>query len=331
MRNHRAIPTVSVIVLNFNGADCLRDCLASLEGQSYRGLEIIVADNGSTDKSKEVAADFPVQWVELKRNFGFAHANNLAANHASGSLLTFVNNDMRFDRCFIERLVSPLISSNEVFATDARQLDWAGDKAIHLATRLASRPLAALFRAESVPLPRLSIEQVDSKETCDVIHACAANMAVRRSMFEHLGGFDPFLPAGWEDADICWRAWLRGWRTLFVPGAVCWHHVGRASSSQVGSWLRYRGALGGRLRFASKHLPLEDALLLWALALAGSPREAFRRGLTGLKQRFSVLIETIRHLPSALIERRRMYQMARISPRRHIQHLREIGAANLPD
>jgi GT2 family glycosyltransferase len=290
-------------------------------------LEIVVADNGSTDDSEKVAAAFPTRWLPLGGSFDFAHANNLAARQVNGSILIFVNNDMRFDPLFVEALVSPLVRCENIFATDARQFDWSGENEIHTATRLRTKPLRASFSQSASILPRLSIDQIGSVDDCEVVQACAANMAVRRPMFEHLGGFDPFLPAGWEDTDICWRAWLKGWKTVFVPGAVCWHRAGLASSSEVGARLRYRGALGGRLRFATKHLPIEDALLLWVIAIAASPRDAFRRGWTGLKQRFAVLIETIRQLPSALAERRRMYRFAGISPRQHIQRLRAIGAA----
>src|ERR1700674_5304857 len=99
-------PLVSAIVLNFNGARYLPDCLSSLISQTYSNLEVLVADNGSTDDSKIVAAAFDVGWVQLERNFGLAHANNLAVSHAKGSLLFFVNNDMRFDPSYVEALVA---------------------------------------------------------------------------------------------------------------------------------------------------------------------------------------------------------------------------------
>jgi GT2 family glycosyltransferase len=317
----------SAIVLNFNGRDCLADCLASLVTQSYGPLEVVVADNGSSDDSEAIASAYSVRWVPLGGRFDFAHANNIAAQHANGSLLIFVNNDMRFDPGFVEALVTPLMLDSDTFATDARQFDWSGTRAIHGATYLTRPSLKASLSPRAPAFPHLAIDQFDSSVTCEAVQACAANMAVRRGMFEQLGGFDPHLPAGLEDTDICWRAWLRGWKTMFVPGAVCWHHVGLASSSESGARLRYRGGVGGRLRFAAKHLPLEDALSLWALAVAAIPRDAVRRGWKGVNQRMSVLIEASLHLPSALIERRRIYRLAGISPRRHIQRLRRIGLA----
>src|SRR2546430_323067 len=95
-------PLISVVVLNFNGADHLDDCLASLVRQTYEPTEVIVADNGSTDASAEVAARYPVRWEPLHANHGFARGNNLAAEKACGALLLFVNNDMRFQHDFIE-------------------------------------------------------------------------------------------------------------------------------------------------------------------------------------------------------------------------------------
>jgi GT2 family glycosyltransferase len=324
-------PLVSVVLLNYNGQDYLAECLSSLAGQTYGPLEVLVADNGSTDASIDVAKAFPVRWVSLGGRFDFARANNLAAKHAEGLVLVFVNNDMRFDAKFIEELVTPLLSHADVFATDARQMDWTGANEIHSATRLRMRPLTASFGKDAPALPHIAIDQVPAAAPCEVVHACAANMAVQRMLFELLGGFDPLLPAGWEDADISWRAWLKGWKTLYVPTAVCWHHVGQASATEAGAWLRYRGALGGRLRFATKHLPPEDALLVWMLGFAALPKDALRGGWTGFKRRLSVLIETGRNLPSALRERQQMYGLAQVSPRRHIQRLSAIGDAKSTD
>src|SRR6516165_5085746 len=117
-------PGVSVIIVNWNGAEHLRVCLPSLWSQSFSPLEIIVVDNCSSDCSAEVARSAGVRWLPLESNLGLAPALNRGAKIASGDLLLFVNNDMRFEREFI--------------ATDGMQFNWAGTIRVHLAARLTT-------------------------------------------------------------------------------------------------------------------------------------------------------------------------------------------------
>ena len=322
-------PRVSAVMLNFNGERNLVDCLPSLLHQTHRLLEVIVVDNGSTDRSSQVVKSNGVRWEPLGENRGFARGNNVGAERANGEIVVFLNNDMRFDPAFIEELVGPFLADPAVFSTDARQLSWEGDREIHLASRLARRsgggsPGGAL-------LPRWNLEQVASSSRVDVFQASAANMAVRRWMFHELGGFDERLPIGWEDTEICWRAWLRGWRTVYTPSALCWHRVGADSAPSTISWIRYRGALGGRLLFATKHMPFEDAALTWLHAVAGSILEARAGELSLLRRRLSVLREFGAHVPKLLAERKSLYGRAGISPREHLQRLAALPAVDLQD
>ncbi len=317
-------PLVSAIIINFDGARFLPDCLSTLVSQTYPNLEVLVADNGSTDASADVTARYPVRWEPLGRNCGFALGNNLGAERANGEILVFVNNDMRFDPRFIEALVEPFLHHSDVFSTDARQLDWSGQHEIHLASRLRRSSLSETVRGSSL-LPGYDLEQVAVSSSRDVVQACAGNMAARRSMFEELGGFDPAFPAGWEDTDICWRAWLHGWRTVFVPQAACWHRVSMSSVLPAGAWFRYRGAVGGRILFAAKHLPPEAALLTGASLVAGGIRELIRGKPAVAWRRLQVFLDFGRLLPSALSARWRIYKAAGTTPRRHLRRLSAIG------
>jgi GT2 family glycosyltransferase len=232
---------------------------------------------------------------------------------------------MRFDPSFIEELVRPLLDDAEVFSTDARQLNWEGDREIHVAPRLTRRNARAARSGGF--LPRWELGQVATGFSTDVFQACAANMAVRSSMFRELGGFDERLPIAWEDTEICWRAWLRGWRTLYVPSAFCWHRVGADSAPATISWIRYRGTLGGRLLFATKHMPVEDALLIWLHAIAGGIKEAATGQLPLLRRRLSVLREFSGYVPNLLGERKSIYGRAGITPRQHLRRLAALDPA----
>jgi GT2 family glycosyltransferase len=149
-------------------------------------------------------------------------------------------------------------------------------------------------------------------------------MAVRRWMFEALGGFDGRMKAGWEDADICLSAWLRGWGTVYVPEALCWHRVGATSKTGEGRVIRRRGELEGRLILATRHLPLESVALTWASTLIA----ALRDGLTGSRDSarlaFSAMINGVGWLPALAAERRRMYRVAGTSPRKQLATLEAL-------
>jgi GT2 family glycosyltransferase len=317
---------VSVIVLNFNGKDHLEMCLSSLLEQTYEPCEIIVADNGSVDSSREIVAKYAVRWEPLKKNHGFARGNNLAAARAEGEILLFVNNDMRFHPEFVANLVGGLEMSSDVFASDAQQFDWSGEQAIHQATQLVRLSLRDWARAGDL-LPTATMKQVASTVPIDVVQACAGNMAVRRSMFDQLGGFDERLPAGWEDTEICWRAWLRGWRTVYVPQAVTWHKVGAASRTPEGRVVRYRGSVGGRVHFATKHLPMKDAAAVWAVSFAGLVCDVVTLNWAQSVRRASVLAEWISWVPAILRERRHLYSTVGRSPSEHFSALLALGSS----
>src|SRR5437870_570016 len=95
-------PLVSVLVLNYNGQSHLADCLGSLALQVYEPLEVVVADNGSTDGSHEVADQYPVRWEGFGSNLGFAPGLNAGVTRCKGEIIVFVNNDMRFADRFVE-------------------------------------------------------------------------------------------------------------------------------------------------------------------------------------------------------------------------------------
>ena len=205
-------PAGTVIVLNFQGAEWLDDGLESLANQTATGFEVLVVDNASTDGSASIAKRHSVSLVQLPKNVGFSSGNNAGARAARGEWLVFVNNDMRFAPEFVEQITEPLRDTS-VFGVDVSHRDWQGHTS-HGATGVALRNrLGGLLRTIEYPerLPATAV---------DVPFVCGGAVAVRRTHFETLGGFDERFFAGSEDVDLCWRAAARLAHRLLASGAV---------------------------------------------------------------------------------------------------------------
>ena len=221
-----SLAKVSAIVLNYNGVHLLPDCLQSLQEQTYKNLEIIVVDNASVDNSRQVAESYEgVRFLQLDRNYGLSVANNKAAQKAEGEYLFIVNNDVRLDRECIFHLVTEIEKSPDVFAIDPTQYDWEGTKIINRGWKFRR---TGFFTGH---LPFLEFEGFNVNG--ETIFACAGAMLVRKKMFDELGGFDSTFFIDNEDFDLCWRAWTRGWRCVYVPEAILYHKVGMSTDERM--------------------------------------------------------------------------------------------------
>ena len=127
---------VSIIVLNWNGKKLLQECLEALCGQTYKHLEIVFVDNGSTDGSVSfVVESFPVvRIVKLDHNYGFAGGNVRGLGVCDGEFIALLNNDTRVKEDWLENLISPMmkdssigICASKLLVDSTGRVDSAGD------------------------------------------------------------------------------------------------------------------------------------------------------------------------------------------------------------
>jgi GT2 family glycosyltransferase len=314
------LPLVSAIVANWNGEQDLRACLPSLRRQTYSNLEIFVVDGGSVDASEVVARNWHAQWVPLNENRGLAAALNEGARVASGEFLLFLNNDMRFAVDFVEELAAALRERPEAFGADAHQYDWEGSESVHA---------CSTFRKTRWPkgeVPGWELAQCAANEVTECVMGSAANLMVRRSLFDELRGWDERYPVGWEDIDLSWRAWLRGWQLVYVPKAICWHRVGGSTESSEGARARLKGTLQGRLLFATKLLPWTSATTTWAVLLGGLLAAGLRGSRDEVRDRITAFAHTIPSLPKLFEERIASFETVGKRPRAQLAVLLEIDS-----
>lgn len=126
-------PTISILIVNFNGINLLEDCLTSINKLDYpkNKIEIIFVDNDSKDNSVEyVRKKFPkVKVIESKTNLGFAQGNNIAYENSTGEYIILLNTDTKVDKQWLRALVDAaqpknigIISSKLLFATKFLEL-----------------------------------------------------------------------------------------------------------------------------------------------------------------------------------------------------------------
>ncbi len=221
-------PTVSIIVLNYNGKHHLEDCFASLLALDYpqERLQILLVDNGSADGSIElVRSQFPrVVIVQNGENLGFSGGNNRGAETANGEYIVFLNNDMRVEPGFVTGLLEAIESDPDAVCAGAKILNWDRSQFDFVGS-------TADFAAHAYQMGLgQSFDSSLHNEIAPILYACGGAMLVKRSIFLDIGGFDEDYFMYYEDLDIGWRLWLLGHKVLFAPNAIATHkHHGSIS------------------------------------------------------------------------------------------------------
>ncbi|MEJ2077064.1 MAG: glycosyltransferase family 2 protein [Acidobacteriota bacterium] len=263
----------SVVTINWNGRHHLETLLPSLIPLTPR--EIIVVDNGSTDGSvRWLKREYPaVRVIANSHNRGFAEPNNIAAEAASGSVLAFINNDMR---CHEDWLKAGLEELEGAACAASRILDWQGAR-----IDFNGSSIQYLGYALQKDIGRV-LEEVTAGRR--ILFPCGGAMFIRKDAFLKVGGFDADFFAVFEDVDLGWRLWLCGEEVRFSRNSVCYHRghgTFRAHSTAKLRYLMHRNALLTIIKnYADAQLqtilPLAVVMALKrAVRLSGVCRERF--------------------------------------------------------
>jgi len=228
---NRQAGLTSIIIVNYNGKHLLSSCLEAVFSQSHQALEVIVVDNGSSDGSVAfLQKQFPgVLIYPLEENLGFTGGNIEGLRHANGEWIVLLNNDALLCQNWLKVMIAAMESDPELglcasrlVVDGTRLLDAAGDA---FTTAFSGTKVGEQHDLEEFGQRRL------------VPGACAAAAIYRRSMFDDIGFLDDDFFLNHEDTDLNMRAWLAGWKCLYVPEALVRHKVsttiGRMSDTSV--------------------------------------------------------------------------------------------------
>ena len=290
-------PRLSIVIVNWNSGSYLRENLESLHKENdLDGVEILVVDNASADDSARAVDEAPgVRLITFDENRGFAAAANAGARAARAPLLLFLNPDIAHTPGNLQSLLNALEACPGAAGGCGLLREAGGRPQEHFQLRRLPSPawaLADLFlssgaKARWPVLRRHFYGERTWDRPFPVEQPAAACLLIRGEIFDRIGGFDEgFLPAWFEDVDLCRRLHDADYQLWFFPQAEFIHAGGySASHLRRGEFLTVYWA--NARRYYRKHhplfgriygalLPLGFALRTWAAAGRPAERQAWR-------------------------------------------------------
>ncbi len=239
--------TTKVVILNWNGATLLERFLPRVVASVPEWARVVVADNGSTDNSREVVAAVEgVEWLPLGENYGFAGGYNRALRDMEGDCFVLLNSDVEPDDGWLEPLVERLESNPRVAAVqpkiraynDPQMFEYAGAAGGYI--DLYGYPFC---RGRIMGTVERDEGQYDDSRK--VFWASGACMAVRAEAWRKAGGLDEDFFAHMEEIDLCWRLQLMGYEVEAVGDSVVYHIGGGTlpNNSPRKIYLNFRNSL----------------------------------------------------------------------------------------
>ena len=198
-------PRISVVVACYNAARTLQPCLESLARLNYPDYEVLVVDDGSTDATPQIVAQFKDFRGIRQEHGGLSAARNAGIAASTGEIVAFTDADCRADPDWLYYLAGDLLNGS-----------FAGMGGHNLPPQDDSAVAAAVMASPGGPAHVMLTDRVAE-------HIPGCNMAFYKRALAEIGCFDPVFDRAGDDVDICWRLQQRGRPVGFSSGGFVWH------------------------------------------------------------------------------------------------------------
>ena len=239
-------PLISIVILNYNGLQFIKDCIESVLNDGYFPKEVILVDNASFDSSLSIAYDYQDKIAIIKnaKNYGFPKGCNEGIALARGEIIVLLNIDTIVQPGWLNGLVQPLLDDPSIGITGSKLLFFDG-KTIQFA--------GGEFEPNGLSHHRGYGEADEGQYDVpkDVTYITGASMALRAELLEQLNGLDEGFPLYFEDLDVCMNAFKLGYRSHYVPASVVYHYETFGTKKQ--SLKYYYKYHRGRIRLILKN------------------------------------------------------------------------------
>lgn len=226
------IDRVTIILLNWNGLKYVEKCVESVINQTHENIEFIIVDNASTDGSiQKIQKKYPLfRYILNKSNWGFAKGMNQGIEISKGKYVLLLNNDVYLDSNYIKEGLSRIQKDEKIGFIGGLEYIWKDDKLTDN-LHISCGPMYLRKRMQMTGKSNFYDEQVCFGIT-------GSFPIVRKKMLEDIFSvsgyyFDEDFETGWEDTDMRFRAFLRGWKTLYYPKIHAWHVLSASDGGKI--------------------------------------------------------------------------------------------------
>jgi GT2 family glycosyltransferase len=230
------------------------------------GVEIVVADNGSTDGSLAYLRTQTVRVIELGENYGFADGYNRAIAQVDAEYVVLLNSDVEVTHGWLDTLLDYARTHEEVAALQPKVLSWHDKKRFeHAGAAGGMLDYLGYPYCRGRFLTHLEEDNGQYDDPMQVFWATGACMLIRRDIYMKEGGLDAEFFAHQEEIDLCWRLNCRGYKVMAVPQSVV-YHVGGGTleyESPRKTFLNFRN----NLLMLYKNLPTAKWLLVMLIRM----------------------------------------------------------------
>jgi len=217
----------AVVILNWNGEKLLRKFLPSVLAYSILpGTKVIVADNGSSDKSVELLRnEFPqADLLDLKQNYGFAKGYNETLRQVDAEYYVIMNSDVEVSEGWLQPVISLLDNDKTIGAVQPKILSYSEKNRFEYAGAAGGYIDRFGFPfCRGRILEETEDDHAQYDQVCDIFWGSGACLVIRSELFHKAGGFDADFWAHMEEIDLCWRIKNMGYRIVFCPGSKVYH------------------------------------------------------------------------------------------------------------
>lgn len=242
------MPSVAVVVLNWNGKYFLEKFLPSLIQHTALEARIVVADNNSSDDSVAfLAASYPsVEVIKLDKNYGFCEGYNRALQHIDSQYFVLLNSDVEVTANWLSPMIALLEGNRKIAVCQPKVLSYDVPSQFEYAGAAGG-----LIDKFGFPFCRgrvfdhLETDTGQYNDTKKIFWATGACLAIRADLYKSIGGLDADFFAHMEEIDLCWRLINHGYE-IYYCGASTVYHVGGGTlhkSSPRKTYLNFRNNL----------------------------------------------------------------------------------------
>ena len=264
---------VSVIIVHYLVKDLLRNCILSIQ-KYFQGFdyEIVVVDNNSPNLDWKVLIDEfdKVNFIELKENLGFSKANNVGVKFAKGEYVYILNPDTEIEGNYFKEILDFADAQQNFGALGLRMHDAKGNFLPE-----SKRSVPALINSFEKLFTKLNNDSktyyrndVAETDIAEVEVMTGANLLMKKSVYEEVGGFDERYFMYGEDIDLCFTILRNGYRNFYYGKYSILHYKGESTVKDKIYLNRFFGAMDIFIKkYYKKQKPLQYLLMKIGLKL----------------------------------------------------------------